>query len=176
MVPRRHVLQGALQRSLLTHLRMHMYLVTSPCACLPRPSSHPYINPDSTCSSYWSFHCILCVFLLVYLLYYYSGYEPPFVNHTTRSSCKSKSYPRSSSSLTCATLHRGHKPTITVHTKKSNEPRKIDLWGFLTFLFNINLFNYFLNSCSTVLMHLIINWWVQNSLISVSIAKLTKCY
>ena len=50
-VPRRHVLQGALLRSLLTHLSMHAYLVTSPRACLPRPSSHPYINPHSTCTS-----------------------------------------------------------------------------------------------------------------------------
>ena len=51
VVTRRHILQGALLRSLLTHLRMHTYLVTSHCACLPRPSSHPYINPDSTRTS-----------------------------------------------------------------------------------------------------------------------------
>ena len=51
VVPRRHVLQGALLRSLLTRLSMHAYLVTSHRACLPRPSSHPYINPDSTCTS-----------------------------------------------------------------------------------------------------------------------------
>ena len=51
VVPGRHVLQGALLRSLLTHLSMHAYLVTSPRACLPRPSSYPYINPDSTCTS-----------------------------------------------------------------------------------------------------------------------------
>ena len=40
-VPGRHVLQGALLRSLLTHLSRHAYLVTSPHACLPRPLSHP---------------------------------------------------------------------------------------------------------------------------------------
>ena len=39
--------------------------------------------------------------------------------------------------------------------KNSNGPRKIDLWRFFKFLFNINLFNYFHNSCSTLLMHLI---------------------
>ena len=78
VVPRRHVLQRALLRSLLTHLSMHAYLVTSPRACLPRPSSHPYINPDSTCTSCYHFLFIL-VFLFVYLTYYYSGYEPSFV-------------------------------------------------------------------------------------------------
>ena len=51
VVPGRHVLQGALLRLLLTHLRIYPYLVTSRCACLPRASSHPYINPDSTCTS-----------------------------------------------------------------------------------------------------------------------------
>ena len=58
---------GALLRSLLTHLSMHAYLVTSSHACLPRPSSHPYINPDSTCTSCWSFlaYSLLCVLVLL---------------------------------------------------------------------------------------------------------------
>ena len=41
VVPRRHVLQVAILRSLIIHLRMHTYLVTSPRACLPRPRLTP---------------------------------------------------------------------------------------------------------------------------------------
>ena len=40
-VPGRHVIQGALLRLLFAHLRIYPYLVTSPRACLPRPSSPP---------------------------------------------------------------------------------------------------------------------------------------
>ena len=116
VVPRRHVVQGALLRSLITHLRMHMYFVTSHRACLPRPSSHPYINPDSTCTSCWYIHLLFisCLFFFVYLTHYYSGYEPSFVQHTTRDYFTSTLYPRGSSSLTCATLTRGHRPSITL--------------------------------------------------------------
>ena len=52
--------------------------------------------------------CLLLIHFFVYLFYYYSGYEPSFVQHTTRDYYTSTLYPRSSYSLTCATLHRGH--------------------------------------------------------------------
>ena len=58
--------------------------------------------------------------------------------------------------------------------KKLNGSRKIDLLRFLKSLFNINLCNYFHNSCFTELMDLIINI-VLNTLNAhfSSIAKLT---
>ena len=107
MVPRRHALQWALLRSLLTHLGMHTYLVTSHCACLPtvpRPSSHPYINPDSTRTSCWLFIAFLVLFLSCVLDLLLFRLRAFLRDHTTRPSYTSTLYPRSSSSLTCAAL------------------------------------------------------------------------
>ena len=95
-----------------TSVLRYITLCMSAQARFPRvykPGQHSYLV-----LIFLAFLLTLAYSFLCVLAYYYSGYEPSFVTHNERLSYTSTLYPRSSSSLTCATLHRGHRPSSTL--------------------------------------------------------------